>query len=222
MVLKLTGFDIHNILGSMQDFTPKMFDLAFRKYVVPDEKGESKMGKKMKELKGMMPMLQGMMPPMPSMPGMDPFGWFGGKNKDKEEKKSQKNGFDFDTTLFWEQMIDAQKSTMDSSRDQWDQFFAHMMEMQDTFTDALPDEAPSLPSIPFLPVVVMSPKAFMKKVKEFQEMANDHLTEQFDSFGDFMIQGQKQACKTYSENAEKKEKEEKEEKEEVQEAEEKA
>jgi len=63
------------------------------------------------------------------------------------------------------------------------------MDMQDTFAETLPDEVPTLPGFPQLPGI--SPKEFMKQVKEFQEMANAHIVEQADSVVDFTRKGQK-------------------------------
>ena len=90
---------------------------------------------------------------------------------------------------FCEQVMDMQKTSMDNTKDQWNKFFEYMMDMQDTFAESLPDEVPTLPGFPQLPGI--SPKEFMKQVKEFQKMANDHIVEQADSVVDFSRKGQK-------------------------------
>jgi len=83
--------------------------------------------------------------------------------------------------------------------------------MQDTFADNLPDEVPTLPGLPQMPVI--SPKEFMKQTKEFQEMANKQFVEQADSVAEFSRKSQKKAREVVDkaiDNA-KEEKEEKEE-----------
>ena len=190
LIIKLTDFDIQNIPGSMLSFTPKMCSMALHKYLSPILKGEKKMSKK--NFSGYMPMFPGMMPPpippLPFMPNSVDRKWFG-MNSDASEMME-----DWFTNMFsfWDQMIDVQKSSMDGVKNQWEQFFAHMMEMQESFADSLPDELPTMPGMSAAPKNA-SPKAFVKKMKEFEEMANEHAVKQADSLNDFIIQGQQQA-----------------------------
>ena len=200
LVIKLTGFDIHNIPVSLSTMTPKMFNLACRKYIMPLMEGVYSMSNKKNNANGFMPMFQGMMPPMPPMPAMpmmppmpfmpnrEAFGFGNKAGKDDACCEDFKSGM----KKFWEQMLDAQKSSMNGAKDQWNQFFEHMMDMQDTFVDSWPDEMPSLPGFPFAPA--MSPKDFMKRMKDFQEMTNAHFMEQADSCVDFYFKGQEKTC----------------------------
>ncbi|MBR4473010.1 MAG: acyl--CoA ligase [Oscillospiraceae bacterium] len=217
LVLKLTGFDMKNIPASMWNITPKMFSLAYRKYVMPFLKGADAMGGRKSQnrdlaslFEGMMPMIQGkpVMPPMPIMPipvfpmpmmpmPMMPF-MQNRNGRESTRSSTDGNNSGDDTKKFWAQFIDMQKSAMDSSREQWNQFFEYIMEMEDTFTESLPDDMPALPGFPFgLPA--MSPKEFMKQLKEFQKMMNEYLVEQTDSCIDLILKGQKQFCDVVSE-----------------------
>ena len=152
---------------------------------------------KKKNFGGFMPMFPGMMPPLPPMPPM-PFmpntdsGWFGMKNNGNNEFGAKMDGWTTNMFSFWDQMIDMQKSSIDGNKSQWEQFFAHMMEMQESFADSLPDELPNLPGMPAA-VKKVSPKAVVKKMKEFEELANEHAMEQADTANDFFIQGQEKA-----------------------------
>ena len=198
LVDKLTGFDIGNVPASMRTMTPKMLDLAFRKYFTTKLKGDKKMSKKKKYLNGIMPMFQGgtlPMPPMPPIPPM-PFMPFApsqntrsqGGDKAKE-KFTKKENFNSTLKSFWTQNLDMQQSSVENSKEQWKQFFNYITEMEDTFAASLPDD---LSALPFAKLLPMPPKAFMEQLKDFQEMANDHLMEQAESFADFCIKGQKQ------------------------------
>ena len=192
LVKKLTDFDIGNVPASMRTMTPKMLGLAFRKYLTPMMKGDYKMSKK--NFNGSMPMFQAgslPVPPMPVMPFM-PFGAFGqGTNQGKvgENRQKQKENIKSTVKTAWMQKIDRKKTSADNGKEQWRQFFDYLMEMQETFCAALPDDTSSMPYGQMLP---MSPKAFMERVKDFQKMANEHFVEQADSFADFWIKGQEQ------------------------------
>ena len=213
LVLKLTGFDMRNIPVSLRNMTPKMFNLAYRKYMMPLMEGVTKMSENKNPSNGAMPMFQGVMPTMPAMPMMPPmpfmqnangWGWFGNKSS-REDTKAE--DFKSNMKTFWEQMIDMQRSSMDGAKDQWNQFFDHMMDMQETFVAAMPDEIPTLPGFPFMPPFSLSPKDLMNRLMEFQEMANEHLVEQADSAVDFYFKGQEQVCdmvQAAKENKEKK------------------
>ena len=82
-----------------------------------------------------------------------------------------------------------QKSAVEASKEQWNQFFEHIMDMQDTFVASLSDDAWSLP---WLPAFSISPKDFMERVQEFQKMTKEHFTEQADPLVDFCFHGQEQ------------------------------
>ena len=138
--------------------------------------------------RGMMPM----MPTMPMMPMMPMMPFMQNMNSCGAFDNSGCEDFKSGAKRFWEQMNDAQKAALDGTKDQWNQFFEHSMEMLDTFADYLPDEAPSLPGLPF--TLGISPKSFVKRVKEFQEMANAHAVEQADSVADFCIKGREKAA----------------------------
>lgn len=155
-------------------------------------------------MKGFMPMFPGMnaMPPMPPMPFMPPMpeqSFWGGKKSDKDVFKDQWNDFKANLESYWNQLRDMQDSSTDAAKEQWGKFFGQIMEMQEIFATSLPDEIPSLPWLPDFFKPSMSPRAFMKKVKEFQEMANAHAVEQADSFLDFCKKGQEQAKDMVSE-----------------------
>ena len=195
LVLELTGFDIRNIPASMRNMTPKMFSLAYRKYVMPMMKGAHNMRKKNRVkpmFRGMMPMMPAMppmpvLPPMPPMPFMNGQGWFGTKKKD--DASAQLDDFKSNVKTYREKNIDMQKSTVEASKDQWNQFFEHIMDMQDTFVASLSDDAWSLP---WLPDFGIFPREFMERMQEFQKMSKEHFEEQADSFVDFFFQGQEQ------------------------------
>ena len=182
LVKKLTDFDIGNVPASMRTMTPKMLGLAFRKYLTPMMKGDYKMSKK--NFNGSMPMFQAgslPVPPLPVVPFM-PFGAFGqGTDQGKvgENRQKQKENIKSTVKTAWMQKIDRKKTSADNGKEQWRQFFDYLMEMQETFCAALPDDTSSMPYGQMLP---MSPKAFMERVK----------VEQADSFADFWIKGQEQ------------------------------
>ena len=112
--------------------------------------------------------------------------WDWSSRKEKAEEKSQEFKADFKAR--WEKAIDMQKSSIDGSKGQYEQFFAHMMDLQDDFAEALPEE------LPWMPSWVQSPKSVRKSVKEFQKMANEHFIEQADAWTGFWIESQEKAC----------------------------
>ena len=201
LVLKLTGFDINNALKSMMRTMPKMLNMAFRKYVLPIMKGDGKMSKKKMAGFPKFPM-----PPMPPVMPMFPMwdasdwdwdewdwswdwdeeGWDWDSQKEKADEKSQEFKADFKT--YWEKAIDVQKSSIDSSKEQFEQFFEYMMGMQDDFVEFLPEE------LPWMPSWAKAPKAVRKQMKEFQKMANEYFVAQTDTWADFWIECQEKAC----------------------------
>lgn len=215
LVLKLTGFDMKNIPASMWNITPKMFSLAYRKYVMPFLKGTEAMGGRNNSnrdfaslFEGMMPMMQGkplvppmpIMPPMPVMPLMPMMPFMPNANGYGNSRSSTGDRDDRDDRKkFWEQVIDMEKSSMDSSRKQWNQFFENMMEMEDSFIESLPDEVTAFPGFPFGQMPAASPKEFMKQLRKFQKMSNEYLVWQADFYIDLILRGQKQFCDVVSE-----------------------
>ena len=161
------------------------------------------MNKNKTDINGIMPMFQGgkfpmppmpqmpvmplmpVMPPMPFVPFQNAWGQSGNQNSSAAGNDSMKDNIKSTMKSFWMQNIDMQKSSVDNGKEQWKQFFDYMMEMQETFTASLPEEAASMP-------FGFSPKGVMKRVKDFQEMSNKHIVEQADSVVDFCIQGQQQ------------------------------
>ena len=204
LILKLTGFDIHNIPESLFNSSPKMFELLYRNHVKPLMKGVGNMKNKKNPGMGFVPMLQGMlpttdwkammppMPPMPPMPMMFPMPFMSGR----DGSDGRNDGGDAKANLkkFWEQSIDMEKSSMESSKEQWSQFFEHLMDIQDLFIESLSEDALSLPGFPFGQMLAISPKDFMKQVKEFQKMANEHFVEQANSVADMSIKGKEKVC----------------------------
>ena len=202
MVLELTDFDIHNIPGSMNKLAPKLIQLIIDQIPVPFMKGERTMSKKKNTMKGFMPIFPGMdskppVFPFPLIPPMPDPGLWGGKKCGKDDCKEQWDEFESNMDTFWDQMRDMQTSFMDATREQWNTFFEQFLDMQETFIASLPDDAPAIFGLP-----TMSPRAFMEKVREFQEMANEHAVEQADSFADFCKKGQKLSKEAVSEAVE--------------------
>ena len=114
------------------------------------------------------------------------FGAFaGGTNKGKSNKDAK--GFVNDLKTIWEKSIDLQKSFNDSAKGQYIKFVDYMMDVQDTFFENLPDEAPSISGLPELGI---TPKSFSASFKDFEKMANDYFIEQADSFLAFAIESQ--------------------------------
>ena len=153
-------------------------------------------------------MMKGFMPLFPWME-MPSFDWSAKKNDHKDKWKKFKS----DMEKYAEQMQEMQEAAIENYRKQWGKFFEQMMEMEDIFIASLPDEVPSMPGVPEALKPTKTPREVMKKVKEFQETANDHAVKQADTFVDFCKKGQKEvkkavteAVKTTEENIEKVEK----------------
>ena len=117
-----------------------------------------------KKNKNNMDMFRAFMPPMPFMPNGKGFGWFASQawEEEKEEPGSSMK-------KFWEQMIDVQKSAMDLTKEQWEQFVENMMALQKNFASSMPDKLPSPPQMPFAPSFPDSPKKFKKQMKKFMK-----------------------------------------------------
>jgi hypothetical protein len=122
--------------------------------------------------------------PMPPMPDGAAWEWPGKKDFDKDKAKEKWKEFKSNLGTFWGQLQDMQKSSMEASKEQWNTFFGQCMDMQESFAASLSEDVPFLPGMPL--------KAFVEKMKDFQEMANEHAIEQADSFFDFAMQGQQQ------------------------------
>ena len=189
MFLKLMDFDINNIPVSMYKLTPKLIQMTMDEYPMNLFKAGNMMGDKIDSIKGFMPMpfLKGMNIPMPPMPPFPPFGaaWgFAGKKDDDSDKQWEDFKSNLDT--FWGQMRDMQKSYMEMNKEQWDTLFDQWTEMEESFIESLPDEIPGMPAF----LMPFAPKEFLKKDKEFREMAKKHAKERAESFTDFAKQRQ--------------------------------
>ena len=189
MFLKLMDFDINNIPVSMYKLTPKLIQMTMDEYPMNLFKAGNMMGDKIDSIKGFMPMpfLKGMNIPMPPMPPFPPFGaaWgFAGKKDDDSDKQWEDFKSNLDT--FWGQMRDMQKSYMEMNKEQWDTLFDQWTEMEESFIESLPDEIPGIPAF----LIPFAPKEFLKKDKEFREMAKKHAKERAESFTDFAKQRQ--------------------------------
>ena len=155
LVEKLTGFDIKDIPKSLKKTSPKLYKLAYQKYLMPFMEGVKKMSKMDWHF-----------------PTLEDFGFPGFKMKDSDWTDDL-----FDNMFnFWDQMTKMEDSSIATLKKQWNQFFDYMMEMQDTATALLPEN---------VPLLSVNPKEFAEKMKEFQEMANKHFVEQADSINSF-------------------------------------
>ncbi len=183
LILKLTGFDINNVFKSTMRAMPKMFNMAFKKYVLPITKGEKKMSKKDKKKAG-----------FPMFPMPDPSDWDWDWDFDW--------GWDMsDFKSFWGKGIDQQKSSKDAAKDQFEQFFDFFQDTMDDFVEFLPEE------LPWAPSWAKPPKEVRKAVKEWEKMANDFFVEQADLVTDFVIKSQEKACEQLPEAKEDEKKE---------------
>ena len=182
LVIKLTGFDYRDISGSVINFAPQMFDITFRKYIAPLMKGDKKMAKKKKADKK-----KSVFPGLPELPELPEFKLDFDQKEAKKTCKANKNKFQADLKSFLEKSIDMQQSAMDGTKDQFETFFANMMDWEDDVTEWLPEEAPSFFGMTF----PLTPKEVMKEIKEWQQLSKDHFTEQADSAADLVIQRKK-------------------------------
>lgn len=200
MFLKLMDFDINNIPVSMYKLTPKLIQMTMDEYPMNLFKAGNMMGDKMDSMKGFIPMpfFKGMNLPMPPMPPFPPFGsvWgFAGKKDDDYDKQWEDFKSNLDT--FWGQMRDMQKSYMEMNKEQWDTLFDQWTEMEESFIESLPDEIPGIPAF----LMPFAPKEFLKKDKEFREMAKKHAKERAESFTDFAKQRQESVDEMVSDGA---------------------
>ena len=194
LILKLTDFDINNIPLSIWNSTPKLLNMAYKKYLMPLVKEVRNMDKEKKTEFGFMPLFGAplIVPPMPFVPPMMPLPmpkavkWECPKDKDEKSFDDWMDEFDANMKKFWDQMIDMQKSNIEKSKDQWEEFFKHLTEMQDSFVNALPEEMPMWPS--YAP----SPKEQAEQVKKYQEKSKEYIEEQADKYSDLIIKRQEQ------------------------------
>ncbi len=160
LVEKLTGFDIKDIPKSLKKTSPKLYKLAYQKYLMPFMEGVIKMNKMDWKF-----------------PGFENFGF----------KMPKMDNWDWAQDLvgnmfaFWDQMTKMEDYSIAACKKQWNQFFDYMMEMQDTASALLPENVTLVPGLPFS----VNPKEYAEKMKEFQEMANKHFTAQADSINEF-------------------------------------
>lgn len=211
LMMKLTDFDVSNILGSIGKLIPKIMKMSVDQLPpLPRQTGNGKTADTKIWMKSFLSMFEDMaamepilpvppmpvippVPVMPLMPFVPPmFGWGLSNNKksktsdDKNQWDNVKNGLE----TSWEQMRHAQKVSMDAAREQWDKAFPKYMDMQKSIAASLPDEVPTLPGMPSFGI---SPRAFMEKANEFQETVNKNIVDQTDSFRELMEQRQQQA-----------------------------
>ena len=190
LVMKLTDFDIENVPQSLYNSAPKLLEMIYKNYLMP-------IIKELKQFEDIAPMSGGMelpsFPPMPFMPmsGKMSFPMFPPMpfmQMSKTDK--QMDGFSDNIVTFWDQFIDMQKSSIESSREQWDELTDRIMEMEDTIMDSLPEELPTLPGFAPLP---FSPKEMRKQWKEFEERSKEYFMDQADSLAVYYIESQEQA-----------------------------
>ena len=197
LLLKLTGFDIHNIPSSLWNMAPKMYKMAYRKFM-PIMKGVKSMSNKNgNNMWGFMPMMPPMMPPM--MTPMMPFGM--GQSAAKEAGSNMMDYINSGMNSFWDQMYEMQKTSMNAAKAQWNQAFEQMLDMEDSFAASI---SRSIPSIPGLPVDFFKPEELVEWLKNLQEMFNRHLTEGSDFFMDSFGEKQRliiQAINAYHDKA---------------------
>ncbi len=166
--------------------------------MVPIMKEVNAMSKeaKNKEFEGFIPMFNGKMP-LPPLPPLPPFAFKVdySVSSEGEEKSCDMKSYEWldecDSSMktFWDQIIDTQKSFLESSRDQWQDLYDHIVEMQDNFAKSLPEQFPVLPGLPPCPV---TPKYLVEQLKKFQDMSEESITEQTDNIVNFSIKSQEQ------------------------------
>ncbi len=162
---------------------------------------------KSKEYEGFTPMFNRKMP-LPPLPPVLPFAFKVDYSVSSEEEKGCDmksyewlDEYDSSMKTFWDQIIDTQKSFIESSRDQWQDLYDHIVEMQDNFAKSLPEQFPVLPGLPPCPV---TPKYLVEQLKKFQDMSEESITEQTDNLVNFSIKSQEQTrdmADTFIDNA---------------------
>ena len=212
LVLKLTDLDINNLPGSVNKLAPRLMKLSIDQMPMP-RPGKNKKGDMRTWIYHLLSMLEAMdvsdftapmplMPLVPPMPLMPPFlpmmGW---GSSDRSGKKKERDSVWDDLRRSIETQSElvreAQKVSMDTMKEQWDKTFPKYMDMQKSFTAALPDE---------VPFFGFSPRKWMEQVNDFQEEFNRHAREQADRFTDFYDQEQRRARNLISKAAEPSEK----------------
>ena len=122
-----------------------------------------------------------------AFPGMTP-PW--DTKEAKKKRKAKAKEFAAGMKSFMEKTADMQKASADGVKEQYDQFFAYMMGLQDGIAATLPDDVPTILG---MPAFAVSPKDVAAALKEFQEMTNEYLVKQMDSRVDFFFQTQQKA-----------------------------
>ena len=138
--------------------------------------------KKNKKAKKTMPMFPGMMPPVMPLP----FDFSG----DDEQKGAKAQEIKSNVKSACGKAIDMRKATVDTSMEQFSQFFSYMMDMQNGFAESIPEQLPTIPGMPAAPV---SPKDIVKAIIEFEEMTNEFIVDQIDSNVAFFFDIQQKA-----------------------------
>ena len=124
---------------------------------------------------------------MPPFPGVTP-PW--DTDEVKAKRKAKAKEFAAGMKSFMEKTADMQKASADGVKEQYDQFFAYMMGLQDGIAATLPDDVPTILG---MPAFAVSPKDVAAALKEFQEMTNEYLVKQMDSRVDFFFQTKQKA-----------------------------
>lgn len=127
------------------------------------------------------------MPPFPPMVLPIPAPFFNG---DQEEAKAKAKEFKASAKDAWEKSFDMRKSSADGAKEQFDQFFAYILDMQDGFIGTLPEQLPAIPGLPECPV---SPKGIAKAAKEFEIMFNDYMVKQVEACVAFAFDAEQKA-----------------------------
>jgi len=115
---------------------------------------------------------------------------------DKDEAKKQWKDLRANMATYYDQMREIQDVVIEARKDAWNKIFPKLMEIEDKITESLPDEVHAVPGVP---ATAINPKKYMGKLKEFQEMANEHAVEQADTAVNFYKEGQQQVKEAVSE-----------------------
>lgn len=200
MVLKLTDFDVSNMVGSFGKLAPKLLKMSIDELPLPKASGKGQKGDLKSWLRSLvsmaenfeapeLPMPAPFMPPMLPLPFLPPFSAWG-KAGNKEGAEKQWNSMKNNAETYAEQMRDMQKVSMEACKEQWDKAFPKYMNFRESIAATLPDEVPSLPGMPSFGI---SPRAFMENMNKIQKKVNEQAREQADSFSEFILKEQKNA-----------------------------
>lgn len=108
---------------------------------------------------------------------------------DKEESKKQWKEFQSGVETLFGQLQALQETVVEAQKDAWNKILPKLEEIQEKFTEKLPEELPTPPGMPASPV---SPKEVAGKLKEIQKTVAKHAQEQADTVVEFCKKGQEQ------------------------------